>query len=76
MAKESMKAREIKRAKLCAKYAEKRKKQVTGKVWLNCPEMPAPYANIIAAPSQADQRVICVSSAFRVFSFVKWQVTV
>ena len=26
MAKESMKAREVKRAKLCAKYAEKRKK--------------------------------------------------
>ena len=25
MAKESMKAREVKRAKLCAKYAEKRK---------------------------------------------------
>ena len=29
MAKESMKAREVKRAKLCAKYAEKRAKLKT-----------------------------------------------
>ena len=38
MAKESMKAREVKRAKLCAKYADKRKalkKQVTLKDYRN-----------------------------------------
>ena len=42
MAKEGIKAREVKRAKLVAKYAEKRaalKQQAILKVWTNCQKL-------------------------------------
>ncbi len=40
MAKESMKAREIKRAKLCAKYAEKRKALKEAGDWEGLAKLP------------------------------------
>ena len=66
MAKESMKAREVKRAKLVAKYAEKRAalKKIVNTV---C---------IIVANLLDVQKVICVSSEFHVYNSVKWLQTV
>ncbi|MFB0974238.1 MAG: 30S ribosomal protein S14 [Bacteroidales bacterium] len=40
MAKESMKAREVKRAKLCAKYAEKRKALKEAGDWAALDKLP------------------------------------
>lgn len=40
MAKESMKAREVKRAKLCAKYAEKRKALKDAGDWAGLQALP------------------------------------
>ena len=40
MAKESMKAREVKRAKLCAKYAEKRKALKEAGDWQGLAKLP------------------------------------
>ena len=40
MAKESMKAREVKRAKLCAKYAEKRKALKEAGDWAGLQALP------------------------------------
>ena len=79
MAKESMKAREVKRAKLVAKYAEKRaalKKIVnTGdcKIFL---KTLIRFVCITVANLLAVLKVICASSEFHVFSSVKWHLTV
>ena len=43
MAKESMKAREVKRAKLCAKYAEKRKALKEAGDWAALDKLPKNY---------------------------------
>ena len=59
MAKESMKAREVKRAKLCAKYAEKRKALKEAGDWA-------------ALALQDVPRDICVFSASAVFSSARW----
>jgi small subunit ribosomal protein S14 len=40
MAKESMKAREVKRAKMCAKYAEKRKALKEAGDWMGLQKLP------------------------------------
>ena len=57
MAKESMKAREVKRAKLCAKYAAKR----------------AALKKIVATGTpEEDQEDISVSSVYHVSSSVRW----
>ena len=65
MAKESMKAREVKRAKLVAKYAAKRAalKEAGDYAALDKPT---------AAPSPVVPRVICVTSASAVSSSAKW----
>ena len=65
MAKESMKAREVKRAKLVARYAEKRaalKKIIA----------LTPSVCTTAARSRVVPRAICVSSVSAVFSSVRW----
>lgn len=89
MAKESMKAREVKRAKLVAKYAEKRaalKKIVnTGdpveafeaaQKLQDLPKTQIRFVCTTVANLLAVQKVICVSSEFHVFSSVKWHLTV
>jgi hypothetical protein len=76
MAKESMKAREVKRAKLVAKYAEKRK--AFERSWrLGLPltssqKTPAPADFTTVARSPVVPRVICVNLALAVFSSVRW----
>ena len=75
MAKESMKAREVKRAKLVAKYAAKRppsRQQVTTRLSSRFPRMLLQCVCTTVAASQAVPRVICASSEFHAFSSVKW----
>ena len=90
MAKESMKAREVKRAKLVAKYAAKRAalKEIVNKS--NDPveayeaarsssrslAMPILSVCTIAARSRVVPRVTFASSVSRVFSSAKWLLTV
>ena len=66
MAKESMKAREVKRAKLVARYAEKLV------LFRLSPRMPTLSACTIVARSLVVPRVICASSVFHVSSSVRW----
>ena len=65
MAKESMKAREVKRAKLVAKYAEKRslKEAEIGQPLISSPKTPVLAGFTIVVRSPVIPRVICVSSA-------------
>ena len=68
MAKESMKAREKKRAKTVAKYLEKRKalkKQVIFWVCKNFQKMPLPLGCTIVAKSRAGRRAICANLVFQ-----------
>ncbi len=68
MAKESMKAREVKRAKLVARYAEKRE-LVSFRLSLR---MQTQSVFTIVARLLVVQRVISVSSVFLVSSSVRW----
>lgn len=79
MAKESMKAREVKRAKLVAKYAEKRKalkRQVTGQLSISFQRTPQQYVFTIVALLLDVQKATCVHSASAESSSVKWPATV
>ncbi len=66
MAKESMKAREVKRAKLVAKYAAKRA------ALKEAGDYAALDISTTAAPSPVVPRVTCVTSASAVSSSAKW----
>ena len=80
MAKESMKAREVKRAKLVAKYAEKRAKYIAEGNYEALQTIPknASYVRLhnrcklTGRPRGYSREVTCVSLAFRVSSSVKW----
>ena len=84
MAKESMKAREVKRAKLVARYAEKLSQHLRIQLLLtrllaHCrlsPRMLIPSVCTTVARSLAVPRDICVSSVLAVFSSVRWHQTV
>ena len=58
-----MKAREVKRARMCAKYAEN-------------PRTRVPAVSTTVAPSPDVPKATCVFSASAVFSSGKWQVKV
>ena len=78
MAKESMKAREVKRAKLVAKYAEKRKalkEAGTGRLLTSSLRTQALVVFTTAALLQAVRRDICVCSESAVSSSARWQAT-
>lgn len=91
MAKESMKAREVKRAKLVARYAEKRaalKKIIAtadvtteegamaayeaARKLQSIPATPTLSVCTTVARLPVVPRATCVSSAFHVFSSVRW----
>ena len=79
MAKESMKAREVKREKLVAKYAEKRKALKEAGDWAaldKLPRTPQQYVFTIVALLPDVQKDTCVPSASAESSSVKWQATV
>ena len=65
MAKESMKAREVKRAKMCAKYAEKRKALKEAGDYIGLQKLPknsSPVrALIIVVKLLVDPKDICVN---------------
>ena len=79
-----MKAREVKRAKLVARYAEKRaalKKIIARALWqpmrqpASCrasPRTPTPSVCTTVARSRVVRRVTCASSASPVSSSVRW----
>ena len=64
MAKESMKAREVKRARLCAKYAEKRKALKEAGDWAALDRLPKN-----SSPCRQHNRCF---SASAVFSSARW----
>ena len=75
MAKESMKAREVKRAKLIAKYADKRAKFIAEgnyDLYRHFREIHRPSAITIVAKSPVVLKDICVNLVYRVFNFAKW----
>ena len=75
MAKESMKAREVKRAKLVAKYAAKKaqlKAEGNYEALQLLPKMLHVYVCIIVANLPDVRKAICANSEFRVFNSVKW----
>lgn len=75
MAKESMKAREVKRAKLVEKYAAKRaqlKAEGNYDALQSLPKMLLLYVCTTVAKLQVVRKGMYASSAFHVFSSVKW----
>ncbi len=72
MAKESMKAREVKRAKLVAKYAAKKAELKAAGDYEGLQKMPQPYVCITVAASPAVPKAISVSSGYHVSSSAKW----
>ena len=75
MAKESMKAREVKRAKLIAKYAAKREQFLTEGNYdalQTLQETLRLYATTTVVKSPVVRKGICVSSVFPVSSSAKW----
>jgi len=75
MAKESMKAREVKRAKLVAKFAAKREKLIAEGNYDGLQALPKTrrlYVCTTVAKLPVVQKDICVNSAFPVFSSAKW----
>ena len=73
MAKESMKAREVKRAKLVAKYAEKRKALKEAGDWEGCLSVPEDQPGIVPRSAKVtvkgydaltDQEVTIVARGF------------
>ena len=75
MAKESMKAREVKRAKLVAKYAAKKaalKEAGDYEALQLLPKTLVISVCTTVAVSLAVQKVTCVNLAFLVFNSVKW----
>ena len=62
-----MKAREVKRARLCAKYAEKRKALKEAGDWAALDRLPKN-----SSPCRQHKKDICVFSASAVFSSARW----
>ncbi len=71
MAKESMKAREVKRAKLVAKYAKKKAELKAAGDYEGLQLLPK-NASTTVARSPVVRKATCVSSVFHVFSSAKW----
>ena len=70
-----MKAREVKRARLCAKYAENVKlsrKPATGPLSTDSPKTRVPAVSTTVAPLPDVPKAICVFSVSAVFSSVRW----
>ena len=73
MAKESMKAREVKRAKLVAKYAEKNLKQKAIMRHFNCCRKTLRvYVCTTVVKSPVVPKDISVNSGYLVYSSAKW----
>ena len=75
MAKESMKAREVKRARMAAKYADKRAKYLAEgnyEALQTIPKNASPFVSTIDATLRDVQKDICVSLDYRAFSLGKW----
>ena len=75
MAKESMKAREVKRAAMVAKYAAKREQLKTEgdtKHYRQFQKTHHPYVCTTVAKSRAVLTDICVSSAFAALRSANW----
>ena len=75
MAKESMKAREVKRAKLVARYAEKRaalKKVIATASCNHYQRMQIQFVYTTVVKSQDVLKAISVNSESHVFNSVKW----
>ena len=75
MAKESMKAREVKRAKLVAKYAAKKAALKAAGDYEGLQallRMLQQCVCTIVAKSPVVQKAICVNLEFHVFNSVKW----
>lgn len=75
MAKESMKAREVKRAKLVAKYAEKKnnsRQKVTTRPFNCCRKTHRVYVCTTVAKLPVVPKDISVSLGFPVYSSAKW----
>ena len=73
-----MKAREVKRARMCAKYAEKRKALKEAGDWAALDRLPKnsspcrqPVSTTVA-PLPDVPKAICVFSVSAVFSSVRW----
>ena len=62
-----MKAREVKRARMCAKYAEKRKALKEAGDWAALDRLPKN-----SSPCRQLPKATCVFSASAVFSSVRW----
>lgn len=79
MAKESMKAREVKREKLVAKYAEKRKALKEAGDWAALDKLPK-NSSAVRLHNRCSltgrPKDTCVPSASAESSSVKWQATV
>ena len=71
MAKESMKAREVKRAKLVAKYAEK-KKQLKAEGNYEALQLLPKYVCTTVVKSPVVPKDISVNSGYPVYSSAKW----
>ena len=65
-----MKAREVKRARLCAKYAEKRKALKEAGDWAALDRLPKNSSPCRQPPDVP--KAICVFSASAVFSSARW----
>ena len=77
MAKESMKAREVKRAKLVAKYAEKRKALKEAGDWAALDKLPKNSSSVrLHNLSPAVRKDTCVPSVSAVSSSARWPATV
>lgn len=72
MAKESMKAREVKRAKLVAKYAAKRAALKADRICILWNALQFACSFIIAAKLQVAPKAILECLAFQEFNFAKW----
>lgn len=75
MAKESMKAREVKRAKLVAKYAEKKKQlkaEGNYEALQLLPKTLRVYVCTTVVKSPVVPKDISVNSGYPVYSFAKW----
>ena len=72
MAKESMKAREVKRAKLVAKYAEKKKQKAIMRRFNCCRKTLRVYVCTTVVKSPVVPKDISVNSGYPVYSSAKW----
>ena len=71
MAKESMKAREVKRQKLVAKYSKKRQELKEAGDYIGLQKLPKNYAGEDIAPFVLDKEVIEKPHAIKAMEIVK-----